>query len=63
MRFVTSLRVEKPRPDEGRGGQINFVVFEEGVEQSLLLSLPLTAGGAPNSGWLFDKFFQQVEAP
>jgi DNA helicase HerA-like ATPase len=51
-RFVTNLKTST----EG----INFVVFEEGIEQPLLLSLPFEpvrdpADRTPN--WLYDPFF------
>lgn len=49
-RFVTSLRAE-------RGKEIQFVAFEEGVDQPVLLSLPLPPLGEKVSGWLFDEFF------
>jgi|GEM_PF-2455586 len=55
-RFVTSLKVEKPRTEENVRGQVNFVMFEEGVDQPMLLSLPL--GEEPGSDWLYDEFFQ-----
>ena len=47
-RFVTNLKVE-------RGRQINFVVFEEGVEQPLLLSLPLPEAGDEPYNEFFSK--------
>lgn len=39
MRYVTNLKVE-------RGKRINFVLFEEGVEQPLMASLPLPPPGS-----------------
>ena len=47
-RFVTNLKAEKNKA-------INFVVFEEGIEQPLLLSLPLPKEDKPN--WLYNEFF------
>lgn len=47
-RFVTNLKVQK-------GEGINFVVFEEGVDQPLMLSLPLPR--EPKENWLYDEFF------
>ncbi len=49
-RFVTNLRVDK-------GEAVNFVLFEEGVDQPLVVSLPLPAAPAPS--WLFDEYFAQ----
>lgn len=47
-RFVTSLRAEF-----GKG--VNMVVFEEGVEQPLMLSLPFEPTGET---WVFDQLFE-----
>jgi hypothetical protein len=47
-RFVTTLRAE-------RGKGINMVVFEEGVEQPIMLSLPFDPTGPD---WVFDELFQ-----
>ena len=59
-RYVTTLKVDRPQPAEDLRGKVNLVLFEEGVEQPLLLSLPLpyevAAEGSPQS-WLFDEFF------
>ncbi|MEI9851203.1 MAG: DUF87 domain-containing protein [Sphingomonas sp.] len=46
-RFVTTLRAE-------RGKGINMVVFEEGVEQPVMLSLPFNPTG---ESWVFDDLF------
>lgn len=51
-RFVTNLKVEK-------GEAINFVIFEEGVDQPLMLSLPLPRELKEN--WLYDEFFTKIE--
>lgn len=51
-RFVTSLRVDK-------GQQFNFVVFEQGIDQPVLLSLPLPVG--VDDSWLYDEFFPAGE--
>lgn len=48
-RFVTNLKVEK-------GEAINFVIFEEGVDQPLMLSLPPPR--EPKENWLYDEFFK-----
>ena len=48
-RFVTNLRVE---PGEG----IGMVVFEQGIDQPSLLSLPLPKERSEN--WLYDEFFE-----
>lgn len=48
-RFVTTLRAE-------RGKGVNMVVFEEGVEQPLMLSLPFEPTG---STWVFDQLFEK----
>lgn len=53
-RFVTNLKVE-------RGRQINFVVFEEGVEQPLLLALPLPASGADGHADPYAECFPNKE--
>lgn len=57
MRYVTSLKVHPVRSAEALPGKISFVLFEEGVEQPLLLSLPLLEGGGDRE-WLFDEFFE-----
>ena len=49
-RFVTSLKVSEDA--------INFVVFEEGVEQPLMLSLPLHRD---KDSWLYDQFFPKSD--
>lgn len=49
-RFVTSLRAQ---PGEG----VQFVVFEEGIDQPLLLSLPLPIPSSASTTWLYDDFF------
>jgi hypothetical protein len=54
-RFVTNLKVDKPGDD--LPGQVNFVMFEEGVEQPLLLSLPLPDSAGPQGDWLYDEHF------
>ena len=48
-RFVTNLRLE---PGEG----IGMVVFEQGIDQPSLLSLPLPKKRSEN--WLYDEFFE-----
>ncbi len=52
MRFVNNLKIEK-------GKQVNLVCFEEGVDQPILLSLPLLSeqDRAGRPGWLYDEFF------
>ena len=45
-KFITTLRVEK-------GKQVQYVAFDENVEQPILLSLPLPSGDMR----LFDEFF------
>ena len=56
-RFVTNL---KPTKDG-----ISFVIFEEGVEQPLLLTLPFetmaTPESKPTANWLYDPFFRSEE--
>jgi hypothetical protein len=47
-RFVNTLRAE-------RGGQVQYVAFDENVDQPVLLSMPLRATAA--SGRLFDEYF------
>ena len=49
-RFVTSLRA---LPGEG----VQFVVFEEGIDQPLLLNLPLPIANPVSNTWLYDDFF------
>lgn len=49
-RFVTNLKVSE--------NAINYVIFEEGVEQPLMLSLPLDRSV---SNWLYDPFFARQE--
>lgn len=51
-RFVTHLRADR---DDG----IGFVVFEEGIDRPLMLTLPLPREHAPN--WLYDEFYPNVE--
>lgn len=51
-RFVTNLRVD---PGEG----IGFVVFEEGIDQPLMLTLPLPRAPSPN--WLYDEFYASLK--
>lgn len=46
--FVTSLRAEA-------GAGIDMVVFEEGIDQPLMLNLPLPEDHRP--GWLYDELF------
>jgi len=53
-RFVTGLRA---RAGEG----IQFIAFEEGIDQPILLNLPLPDREADkiSDEWLFDEFFAQ----
>jgi uncharacterized protein len=53
-RYVTLLKVDKPRDDIA--GRVNFVLFEEGLEQPLLLHLPLSSSVGPESR-PFEEFF------
>jgi DNA helicase HerA-like ATPase len=46
--FVSTLRAE-------RNGQVQYVAFDENVDQPVLLSLPLRPR---NGGRLFDEYFQ-----
>lgn len=48
-RFVATLRAE-------RGKDINMVVFEEGIEQPVMLSLPFNPTGPR---WVFDELFDE----
>lgn len=50
--FVTSLRA--------RGGHgIDMVIFEEGVDQPLMLNLPLPETHDESQPWLYNEFFTQ----
>jgi len=49
-RFVNTLRAE-------RGKHVQFVAFDENVDQPILLSLPLRAPSANGKSWLFDEYF------
>ncbi|WP_182914048.1 ATP-binding protein [Sphingobium terrigena] len=53
-RYVTLLKVDKPR--DTIPGRVNFVLFEEGLEQPLLLHLPLSGTSGPEAR-PFDEFF------
>lgn len=63
QRYVTGLKVDKP--SDSATGAVNFVLFEEGVEHPLLLSLPLprTQKGRPAEHWLYDEFFDERRKP
>ena len=49
IQFVATLRAS---PESG----IDFVVFEESLDQPILLNLPLPPG-KPRANWLFNEFF------
>jgi hypothetical protein len=51
--FVTGL---KAKSKEEGGDGIQFVVFEEGIDQPRLLTLPLPSAKSPKN-WLYDEFF------
>ena len=51
-RFVATLRAE-------HGKEINMVVFEEGIEQPMMLSLPFKP---TSERWVFDELFNNQEA-
>lgn len=58
-RYVAALKVDKA--GEHEPGRINYVLFEEGVEQPLLLSLPLPAkSAAVDEGWVYDELFPEA---
>jgi hypothetical protein len=48
--FVNFLRAEK-------GNQVQYVAFDENVDQPILLSLPLRDPGSSAGEWLFDEYF------
>jgi hypothetical protein len=53
--FVTGLKAK--RKEDGGDG-VQFVVFEEGIDQPRLLTLPLPSRDGPKN-WLYDEFFVQ----
>jgi hypothetical protein len=60
--FVSFLRAEPPPPldkvsGEQASGQVQFVAFDENVEQPVLLTLPLHSRPS-GERWLFDEYFQ-----
>ena len=62
-RFVSTLRAEPPDfpknadSEEPPPGQVQFVAFDENVEQPVLLTLPLRKR-RDGRRWLFDEYFE-----
>jgi hypothetical protein len=67
--FVSFLRAEPPPVRTGdedgardESGQVQFVAFDENVEQPVLLTLPLRSRPA-GEHWLFDEYFDSASRP